>query len=455
MKASPWRTTAFRLTLSYALILALTLMASMGAVYWKSAEYFSRIGDIFVIGQASVLVRVPPSELPRELEQLQTGDIRGIARYGLFTKNGVHLAGNIDSLPADLPLDGNPYRLNLPGYESGARATAQQLRSGEILVTGYDAKTLSGIGDILLDIILWAASICLLGGLALGLVLAARPLKRVHEVQIISKRIADGDLSQRLPLSKRGDELDVLSSLINQMMGEVEYLLSEVRSMGNNLAHDLRTPLNRLRANLHRLIEDYREEVPERLMPRLYDSLEETEHLLTRFRAIQRISEIDSRARRSEMRPISPEGLLERLASDFQIVADEASLHFEHIVHPSHHILADEELLAEAIINLLDNAMKFTPAGGKVLLALRQADAGPVITVSDNGPGVPERDKERVLLRFGRCARDTQVEGGGLGLAIVAAIVKMHGFTLDLKDANPGLTVEIHCTAAPDISSPG
>lgn len=449
MKASLWRTTAFRLTISYALILAITLGTSMGAVYWKSAEYFSRIGDIFVTGQASALLRVPPWELPRELEQLQTGDIRGIARYGLFSKNGEYLAGNIKSLPADLPLDGNPYRLNLPGYESGARATAQRLRNGEILITGYDAKTLSGIGDILLDIILWTTSISLLGGLVLGAVLGLRPLRRVHEVQIISKRIADGDLSQRLPLSRRGDELDVLSNLINQMMSEVEHLLTEVRSMGNNLAHDLRTPLNRLRAKLHRLIEDYRDESPTRLMPRLYDSLEETERLLARFRAIQRIAEIDSRARHSAVKLISPAKLVERLAADFKIVAEEAQIHFECSMQPGPDIFADEELLAEALINLLDNAIKFTPSGGRVLLELRQGNSGPILAVSDNGPGIPQDERDHVLLRFGRCARDSQVAGGGLGLAIVVAIMKMHGFSLSLDDAYPGLTVEIQCTETP------
>jgi len=445
MKAKLWRTTPFRLTLSYAAILIVTLTASMGAVYWKSAEYFTRIGDIFVTGQASALIRVPPWELPRELEQLQTGDIRGIARYGLFTKNGKHLAGNIDVLPRDLPLDGAPYRLYLPGYESGARATAQRLPSGEILVTGYDAKTLSGIGDILLDIILWATTISLIGGLTLGAILGVRPLRRVHQVQIISIRIAKGDLSQRLPLSHRGDELDVLSSLVNQMMREVEHLLSEVKNMGNNLAHDLRTPLNRLRAKLHRLIEDYREEASSQLMPRLYDSLEETERLLSRFRAIQRIAEIDSRARCSGMKSISLHNLVAQLAADYMVVAEEANIRLEHSIEPVNNIFADEELLAEALVNLLDNAIKFTHPSGTIKLKLDKSSDGPIISVSDNGPGIPDDEKERVLLRFARCARDLQIGGGGLGLAIVAAIVKMHDFTLELKDSHPGLTVEIQC----------
>lgn len=448
MKVTLWRTTVFRLTLSYAVGLATALMVLMGVMYWKSTEYFSRIGDTFVVGQASALVRVPPWELPRELSQLQMGDIRGIARYGLFSREGKYLAGNIQVFPRDLPLDGEPRPLRAPGYEPGARAAAQRLPDGQILVTGYDAKTLSGIGDMLLELLLWAGTLSLAGGLVLGAILGLRPLRRVREVQVTSRRIADGDLSQRLPLSGRGDELDALSSLVNQMMDEVEHLLAQVRSVGNNLAHDLRTPLNRLRANLHRLIEDYRAEAPDQLMPRLYQSLEATDQLLSRFRAIQRIAEIDSRDRRSAMKIFHPESLIENLSADFKPVAEDLGVTFLTYIEQGPPLWADEELLTEALINLLDNALKFTPSGGIVCLQLRQQEAGPILAVQDTGPGIPADQREHVLLRFGRCARDQQVAGGGLGLAIVTAITRLHDYKLNLKDARPGLRAEIHCTAA-------
>ncbi|MCX2891182.1 MULTISPECIES: sensor histidine kinase [Pseudomonas] len=445
MKPSLWRTTAFRLTVSYAGVLALAMMVLLALIYWRSTDYFSQIGETFVVGQARSLLHVPPVELPRELEQLQRGDIRGIAHYGLFSRDAHYIAGNIKHLPSDLPLDGMPRALNEPGFEFGAKASAQVVANGDILVVGYDAKTLSGISDMLLALLLWSGGLSIAGGIGLGAILGLRPLRRVKTVQYTSQRIAEGNLGLRLPLSRRGDELDALSALVNQMMDEVEHLMGEVRSVGNNLAHDLRTPLNRLRAQLRRTIEDFHSESPERQLSRLHEAFDATEQLLTRFRAIQRIAEIDTHSRRAGMKMLDPGSLISLLAADFKPVAEECGVTLLVDVQAGPPLLADDELLMEALINLLDNALKFTPVGGTIRVALEQSTSGSNLIVEDDGPGIPAEDRDHVLLRFGRCSRDQQVLGAGLGLAIVAAIVRLHGFQLRLEDASPGLRAVIQC----------
>lgn len=445
MKPSLWRTTAFRLTVSYAGVLAVAMMVLLALIYWRSTDYFSQIGEAFVVGQARSLMHVPPQELPRELEQLQRGDIRGIAHYGLFSAEGRYLTGNITHLPADLPLDGTPRALNEPGFEFGAKASAQRVANGQILLVGYDAKTLSGISDMLLALLLWSGGLAIAGGIVVGTILGLRPLRRVRAVQHTSQRIAEGTLALRLPLSRRGDELDALSALVNRMMDEVEHLLGEVRSVGNNLAHDLRTPLNRLRAQLRRMIEDFHCAPPERQLARLHEAFDATEQLLGRFRAIQRVAEIDTHSRRAGMKMLDPASLVSSLAADFRPVAEECNITLTTQVQAGPALLADAELLTEALINLLDNAIKFTPPGGTVRIELGQSAAGPYLLVQDDGPGIPAEDREHVLLRFGRCTRDQQVSGAGLGLAIVAAVVRLHGYGLLMEDAAPGLRVVIQC----------
>jgi signal transduction histidine kinase len=260
-------------------------------------------------------------------------------------------------------------------------------------------------------------------------------------LQVVSQRIAEGDLSQRLPLSRRGDELDMLSALVNQMMEEVERLLVNVKSVGDNVAHDLRTPLNTLRMQLHRTLEQWGHAPAETQHTRLEKALGATDVLLRRFRALQRIAEIDNQARSAGMSLFSPGDLLHEMFEDYEAVAQEAGIGLTLSRQHVEPVLGDREMLAEALMNLLDNALKFTPAGGRVQLRLYGEDSGTRIEVQDNGPGIAEAERDSVLNRFCRGEQGQGVAGGGLGLAIVAAVARTHRFELRLEDAEPGLRV--------------
>jgi signal transduction histidine kinase len=233
----------------------------------------------------------------------------------------------------------------------------------------------------------------------------------------------------------------MLSALVNQMMEEVERLLENVKSVGDNVAHDLRTPLNTLRMHLHRTLEQWGEASAEKQQTRLEKALAATDALLRRFRALQRIAEIDSQARRAGMSLFAPGELLSEMFEDYEAVAQEAGITLTLHLAPVPTLLGDREMLAEALMNLLDNALKFTPSGGEVELRLSCSGEGMQIVVQDTGPGILEHERNNVLQRFCRGEQGQGVEGGGLGLAIVAAVARTHRFELRLEDAGPGLRV--------------
>jgi len=231
---------------------------------------------------------------------------------------------------------------------------------------------------------------------------------------------------------------------VNYMLGEVERLMGEVKTSSETIAHDLRTPLTRARAQLHRL-EQAASVTPDEI-GRVTAELDE---VLERFIAILRISELETRARSAGFAPLDLDRTLRQVAELYQPLAEDAGLRLDVASTPGLTVEADGKLLFEAISNLVDNAIKFTPSGGGVRLQLDGLAGGPRITVQDNGPGVPQEERSAVLQRFYRSERDRLTPGSGLGLSIVAAIVRLHRFRLALEDAGPGLRVVIDCHAAP------
>jgi signal transduction histidine kinase len=439
MRARLSRTTAFRLTVTYAAALLFGVVALVGLIYWQAAQYMSRQGEAMVLGEMRQLLYLQPERLPEEIERLQSGDLRRVISYGLFDAQGRHREGRLTALPENLPVDGKPRDWPTADYRHGDKIVAERLANGEVMVVGYDAKTLLHFREILIESLFWSAGLILAGGLAVGLLFGIHPMRRVRKVQEISQRIAEGDFSQRLPVVDRGDELDVLSSLVNQMVEQVGQLLDEVKSVEDNVAHDLRTPLNKLRAHLHRTLSDWDSAPDEQLKARLEKSLDSTDVLLGRFRALQRIAQIRSTARRAGMANFEPRLLLEQLFEDYEAVAEEADISLRLEVEDVAPLLADRELLAEALMNLLDNALKFTPAGGRILMRLAATAQGTRIEIQDNGLGIPYSQREAVQVRFARGQHSPDVKGAGLGLAIVAAVAKTHGYQLLLEDAQPGL----------------
>jgi signal transduction histidine kinase len=438
-----WRTTTARLTVLYGLMFALGVLTLLGVVYWQSTIYLNHRVDRILRDRVAVFMRSSPADLPGRIRQgLALEGAEKINIYALFSGEGTPLAGNLRRMPEILSPDGDSIDMPpMADFPTESRLVARRLPWGEILVVGRDVSQLTEMRALVLRALGWSAVVIILTGLVFGASLSLGPLRRVRALQGAARAIADGAFERRMPVSSRKDELDMFAATVNHMIEEVERLMSEVRGVTETIAHDLRTPLTRARARLHRLEQALGESDP-RSEEALW-VIEELDAVLDRFRAILRISELEARERKAGFVSVDPGALVRQAAELYEPLAEAEGVVLQLSSFAGGPIEADPKLLFEALSNLVDNAVKFTPAGGRVRLAV---EAGPCIVVEDDGPGVPESEQASVLQRFYRAERDRLAPGSGLGLSIVAAIVRLHGFALRLEDARPGLRAVIDCT---------
>jgi signal transduction histidine kinase len=439
-----WRTTPFRLTLMNGAVFALGVVVLLGLIYWQSANYLARQMDTIVIGETQAIVRGGPDGLPERVEQAVSADNRGIEYYGLFSTDGQWLAGNVRQLPKNAPLDGTPREFKQTGFQPGARAVAQRLPWGEVLFVGHDAKVLSGLRGIVLGALAASGAVILILCLSAAAALSLGPLRRIESLRGATSSALKGELGVRLPVSHRRDEIDMLAGLSNAMMDETERLLWEVKSVGDNVAHDLRTPLTRLRALLYRVQQDGSLSGSDREM--IDRAVGETDELLVRFRALLRIGEIERRDRQASFAQVTLQTVVDHVFELHAPLAEDRDIALVTDIEAGlPEVFADPSLLFEGVSNLVDNALKFTPSGGRVVIRLGGRPEGPRIEVVDNGPGVAPDEREAVLTRFYRSQRTRVEAGSGLGLSIVLAIARLHHFALTLDDAHPGLCIGLNC----------
>ena len=437
-----WRIARFRLTLAYGALFAAGVVALLGLIYWQTAGYMSGQVDQILRVEAKSFAAAPPEHLPGWIAEDLARDARHIDFFGLFSADGVWITGNIETFPGDLVLDGPPRQLSpRDGFRPGARALAVRLPWGEWLVVGRDVTQLGEIRSIILHALFWSGGVILVLGLGLAGAVSIQPLQHIAQVQAATQVVTRGDFASRLPVTGRHDELDMLAATVNRMLDEIQHLVGEIKSAGDSLAHDLRTPLTRLRALLYRLEQQTDEADPHH--GAIDQALTETDALLGRFRALLRLAEIEGGARRAGFAAVDPGEVAAQIQDLYEPLAAEHEVALSADLAPVAAVQADPELLFEALSNLVDNAIKFTPPGGHVRLILSEDGDGPHLSVADSGPGVAAQEREAVLHRFYRSDRDRLRPGSGLGLSIVAAIARLHGFGLTLADAEPGLRVTL------------
>jgi len=435
------RTTTFRLTVLYGLVFALGAVALLGMVYLQSAVYLSRRIDGILHTEAEALARSPPQALSGRITEALalTGDQTGVT--ALFSADGKWIAGNLYALPPALRAGGPPVEIPpTPSFPAHARLIARRLRSGEELVVGRDVNQLREMRAIISSALLWSGIWIILVGLACGTALSLGPLQRLRVLQAAGQDIAAGDLKRRMPTSQRRDELDMFAGTVNYMMDEVERLMSEVKASTETIAHDLRTPLARARIQLHRMQQSGVCQPDD--IARVIGEIDE---VLERFRALLRISELEARERRAGFMPTDLAHILAQVVELYEPLAEDGGVRLSAMTAPGIVIDADPKLLFEALSNLVDNAIKFSGEGGVVEVWLGGDQARPQIVVQDNGPGISEDERTAVLQRFYRSERNRLIPGSGLGLSVVAAIVRLHRFELKLEDAGPGLRAVIEC----------
>ena len=447
-----WRSATTRLILIYGAFFVLWSVVLVGVVYWETSRYLSRVVDAIVEQRAHYLSAIDRPALPKAMESTGALDLRGVMSLGLFAADGSYVVGNIERVPADLPVDGAIHLLPLGLDRRGrtqrepAKGLAMRLPSNEVLVIARDTSVVDQVGVIIRHALLWGLSLTVIPGLIGGLLLSRGPLRRVRAIEAAAESIARGDLRRRLPVSKRGDEVDLLAAIVNRMLGEIERLIGEVKGVCDNIAHDLRTPLTRLRTQLHRLQQSGGGE--EGVGPTLDRCIVDVDSLLDRFRALLRISELEDLRRRGGFGNVDLGEILREVHELYAPFAEDNGVVFQLQAPASTTIHGDRHLLFEAFSNLVANAIKFTPSGGNVSVQASMRTRGPRVDIVDSGPGIPSGERDAVLQRFYRSesGREPLTQGYGLGLSIVSAIVRLHGFRLRIEDnESGGARVSVDC----------
>jgi signal transduction histidine kinase len=318
-----------------------------------------------------------------------------------------------------------------------ARAASVTLSDGRQLLVGRDLTEERGLQQLLaatgVGVLVAAVLVAVLGGLAI----AKRLLRRVDAMRETVVRILAGDREERVPVEARRDEFDDLALQFNQLLDENQKLLTQMRGVTDDVAHDLRTPLSRMRGHIEAALAGRVGEDPAREV--LHLLLAETDGVLDTFNALLRIAQIESGTLQDQMGPVDLSVTVRDAADLYQPVAEEAGLELESRIEPDVTLRGDRHLLAQAVVNLLDNAIKYSPTPGRVQVAVERTGEGAEVSVTDFGPGIPPEDRERVIQRFVRLDRSRQTPGTGLGLSFVAAVADLHHCELRLDDNAPGL----------------
>jgi signal transduction histidine kinase len=437
------RTTTFRLSLLYGLIFALTSVALLGTVYLRSTVYLTKRVDDILNTEADALMQSPRSGMRERLVNELTLNGHKTSVFALFSRDGTPIAGNLNALPAELRIGASPVELaGKPGLPAYLRLMARTLPTGEILVVGRDVHQVAEMRSIVAYALRWSGAVVILVGLGCGTALSIGPLRRLRTLQVVAALIAEGDMKRQMPVSARGDELDMFASTVNGMMDQVAALVSEVKGATDTIAHDLLTPLTRASMQLQQLAQLPRAEPAD-----LISINADVTQVLERFRAILRVAELESRERTAGFSRVDLADVIGPVGELYQPLAEANDVRLRVSAGGGAIVRADPKLLFEALCNLVDNAIKFSGPGGVVQVHLEGEPEAPSIVVQDTGPGIPLSERSAVLQRFYRASRNPDIPGSGIGLSVVAAIVRLHRFNLSLGDASPGLRAAITCRA--------
>ncbi|WP_175649403.1 sensor histidine kinase [Pseudomonas sp. Marseille-P9899] len=447
-----WSSSTSRLLALYSFLFVAWSSILMGVLYFEVSSYLNKLTRHSLMQRQHLFAHMSGKQLDDALIASQAFEERSFDAYGLFDPQFNPLGGQIRQMPAELGLDGRIHEISrcldaddprLP--RDSCDAVALKVQDGRWLVLVRDNGSLFVVTRIILHALLWGLSLTIIPGIAGWYWLRRRPLKRIRAIQATAEQIVAGDLTRRLPLSPRRDELDMLAAIVNAMLDRIEHLMHEVKGVCDNIAHDLRTPLTRLRAQLYRIRQQAGDDAPQ--AEAMEQAIAETDTLMARFRGLLRISELEDRQRRAGFVELQAQALLVELHDFYLPLAEDGEIALElRVAESLPTLFGDHELLFEALANLVGNAIKFTPTGGRVRISAERDDAGMHIAVEDSGPGIPEEERETVLKRFYRSEEGHRHAGFGLGLSIVSAIVDLHGYQLEVGESEwGGARLVVHC----------
>lgn len=446
-----FNTSVFRLSLVYALLFSTVAAGALGFIYWMAKGQMQQQTDARLQLETDVLMssyRIVAIE--GLIQILQYRKSEGGSRFlfsNLVHRNQQDFTREItfDSVTPDhtqafatVPMS----KISHSGKDTQpVRLLWTQLSGGYQLLVVTDLKEQHTLLNRLYQTVIAAIAaifaLALLGGSFMGY----NVLHRINAVGKTANEIVSGNLTRRMPVTNRNDEFDRLSRVLNSMLERIEHLMQGMREVTDNLAHDLRNPLNRLRNRLE--ASQYEPQEKADYPALIQDTILDLDELIKTFNALLSIAQMESGVQREDWADVNLTTLTDELAEFYTVVAEDDGLTLTHHAEPGLGIHGNRQLLAQAITNLLDNAVKYTPQGGNIDLSAQRLNEKIIITVGDNGAGIPEDKREQVFKRFTRLDNARSTPGNGLGLSLVKAVADLHGAEIVLEDNQPGLKASI------------
>ncbi len=441
------RTWAFRVVAVYAGLFGVSVAMLLGFIYVTTVGFIDRQINATIIAEINGLSdryrETGLAGLTEAIAERIAQDRVGDAIYLLTDTDYQPVAGNLPAWPTDVERQGRwaTFQVLLSddedasGYE--VRAMSFLLSEGYHLLVGRNLREREGFEGLIEQSLVWSVLITLALGMVGGMVMSRDMRQRLEAINRTTKRIMQGDLHERIPVGGSGDEFDRLSGNLNEMLVQIDRLMVGMREVSDNIAHDLRSPLNRLKSRLEVTL--LAATAPDQYRAALEQAVVETDQILATFNALLSIAQAEAGSGRDHLVTLDFAALARDAVELYEAVAEARGIAFTSDIPAEALVRGNRQLLFQALANLLDNAIKFSPDGSRVAVEVAVADGEAAFSVTDSGPGIPADDRARVVQRFVRLEQSRSTPGNGLGLSLVTAVMTLHGGRLALGDGAPGL----------------
>jgi signal transduction histidine kinase len=450
--AKTLRSTTFKLALISIGAFGAVVVALFGYVYWSTTTFVMSRSDSVIEAEQAMLRRTYDTSgrdgLIRAIDQRKAAAPLEGAVYLLANESFVAIAGNLKEWPAALDGANKWGEFTSTALTPDPSATQSLIRAkwevfpdGSHLLVGRDISDLDRFADEIYAALAFTVLLIFVLAAVASVSITRRTVGRIESINATSRSIMESGLGRRIPLCGTQDEWDHLAQNLNSMLERIEGLMAEVKQVSENVAHDLRTPLTRMRGRLEKAGID--KSAADHDQSLLSETIADLDDVLRMFSSLTRISQVEATDRKVAFRAVNLVEVATGVAELFDAAAESKGGRVEVIGDRSVRISADRDLLFDAISNLVDNAIKHGREGCIVIVGVEQKDSEAVLSISDDGPGIPPDEFEHVFKRFYRLERSRSMPGNGLGLSLVAAVARLHGARIALSDNRPGLKVEL------------
>ena len=450
-----FRTSSFRLTLLNLAITGPAFLILFGIIYWACTDYVDQDVDGTVASAVAALTAETQGLGPDEtVTRVEAVIGRSPSLFFLLEDAaGTRLAGNLPAMAPVIGLAEIRRPLSGPGDRSKqVRGQGVRLDNGDYLFVALNVYQLHEMQEVIERGFSWGIGLTLVLAAIGGVVLSMRLLRRVESVSRLSREIVAGNLQRRLALDGSDDEFDRLAGSLNAMLDRIQQLMDGMRQVSTDIAHDLRTPLSRLRQRAELALRKASD--PAALRAALESTIRDVDNVLETFGALLRIAQIEAGARKAGFTGVDLTDVLETVVELYASFAEERGQAMEVAIAADLAVEGDRELLLQLFANLVENAIRHSPVGARIRFCAEVAEEAIAVTIADNGPGIPEAMRERVFQRFVRLDASRTTPGAGLGLSLASAVAALHGARIELADNAPGLMVTALLSPASALEKP-